>query len=853
MNMTNGINFFAQPIFLIALIMAVRSLLGRRISPRVMYALWLIPAMRLLMPFSYVNVPEESLLGRMKVMQTDVIADKSTSFPTEHMAASRTEEAGNGDTDAIEHNYFPDKGIRHDYTDNAADTDKPVFRHKYSFMQSARKAAPWIWLMGSILLAGITWEKNRLFLRRIKKEGRRLDDLKLPDSMAGERLPDIYMADWMASPCLAGIYKPFIVLNRYAAQSEDTCAYVLMHEAAHYRQKDNVWTFIRNLLCIIYWWNPFIWLMNKYCAIDGELSCDAYVIKHMSGEQKKEYGKVLIQLVRNENNSPACLYAATMMTGGKNILKQRIENIAEKGKKSKLLTLSIALLLVLTGIGCGIRVQETEEKKIPTDTESVIEEETVRNAVEAGAAAYKGSDAAELDYTDLDAGYIIFHWNNTLYIYDLVYGEITRQVQLTDSDNQQVQLADCAIAVSEDGRWVYVMPQGQGEMYTYSVNYHTLHPVPRKEIEGLYNKAEIAGELVCSSALKKGDCVYRTNEKEYRLFPQLQEHDEAAAGPETAKTAEEDGAADGRADRITEALRDQKASIIDETVLQDEAETQYYAELRTKAEADAGTMSNLYIAMLNEWNYAGICALSEGVYYDEETQGSWDTVKGSVRGVVTDQRADKLCMRLEINVEAEGESGLEKGMNIRYLYLKYGQDRYGNKRWYADGIIKYHEPSAGWWSGVITSPVPHNNGGIGYSKTALAEKMGEEFINPCEALLQISEDFGRRTSVSGDEIFSETITMNTVEGSGIVASASGTVRMEPFGERGDGLQDIAIEHSDNIWTYYLGCSKVTVRAGDEVKKGQRIGRAGYLDEEFGIRYRMVVENASVNPEKYFSE
>lgn len=68
---------------------------------------------------------------------------------------------------------------------------------------------------------------------------------------------------------------------------------------------------------------------------------------------------------------------------------------------------------------------------------------------------------------------------------------------------------------------------------------------------------------------------------------------------------------------------------------------------------------------------------------------------------------------------------------------------------------------------------------------------------------------------------------------------------------------VEIEHADNIVTVYQSLENVTVKSGDEVSKGQVIGKAGrnVFEQDAGthLHFEVRVDGKSVNPEKYLGK
>lgn len=89
----------------------------------------------------------------------------------------------------------------------------------------------------------------------------------------------------------------------------------------------------------------------------------------------------------------------------------------------------------------------------------------------------------------------------------------------------------------------------------------------------------------------------------------------------------------------------------------------------------------------------------------------------------------------------------------------------------------------------------------------------------------------------------------------VQAAMSGTVKTV----KEDALlgNTVTVEHADNIVTVYQSLEEVTVKTGDKVKQGQKLGQAGrsLLNEEAGIHTHFEIrkDGVAVNPLEYFKK
>ena len=85
---------------------------------------------------------------------------------------------------------------------------------------------------------------------------------------------------YTSSPVSARAFRPCIILPMAYLSEEDSKAlsYILLHEIQHCRRRDHAVNLFMNLFCIIYWFNPAVWLAGRKMRADRELACDASVL-----------------------------------------------------------------------------------------------------------------------------------------------------------------------------------------------------------------------------------------------------------------------------------------------------------------------------------------------------------------------------------------------------------------------------------------------------------------------------------------------------------------------------------------------------------------------------------------------
>ena len=145
----------------------------------------------------------------------------------------------------------------------------------------------------------------------------------------------------------SGLMHPTVVLPLEVTGSD--AAPILLHEIQHIRAHDLWLMTLYRLLRCVYWFNPVVWLCFRQAFFDSEGACDQRVLESglVSG---KDYAQALYR--ESLLTARDGLYIRTAF-GGKHTIRRRIAQIARfHGKRRWMLPL--ALVLVLTISACTL-------------------------------------------------------------------------------------------------------------------------------------------------------------------------------------------------------------------------------------------------------------------------------------------------------------------------------------------------------------------------------------------------------------------------------------------------------------------------------------------------------------------
>jgi bla regulator protein BlaR1 len=306
MPMNQLIRIFQEIVYLgviasipLLLILVMKKLFHRVMSPRWHYYIWALLIIRLLMPyipessFSIFNlvyaVTEQSNLLENQVGETILygpnsrIRDNAEALPTNS------------------------GGLITDGKDEA--------QHESLPMQpiSARKKLDYqaifalLWLGGVIVLSGYTIYANITFAIRLRKYYRKLTDPRVEAIfLECKRLLKIkgqislYSSPIARTPSLYTAFRTRILLSEdyMKSLSDQEIRYIFLHELTHYKRKDIVVNWLLMLLQIIYFFQPLLWYAFFKIHEDCEISCDAEVLKYFGEDHHQEYGSTILKLLR---------------------------------------------------------------------------------------------------------------------------------------------------------------------------------------------------------------------------------------------------------------------------------------------------------------------------------------------------------------------------------------------------------------------------------------------------------------------------------------------------------------------------------------------------------------------------
>lgn len=155
---------------------------------------------------------------------------------------------------------------------------------------------------------------------------------------------------------VCGVFRPVLAVP--AGETVDDK--VLLHELMHLKSRDTLWSVVICLLRSIHWCNPLMVYCANCATNDMECRCDQFVLERLEGEERRDYGYILLSMV---NERFAKTPGSTCVNNGGKHIRKRIEAIARfKRYPEGMQLVSVCILLLLTlSLVIGVQASQIPE------------------------------------------------------------------------------------------------------------------------------------------------------------------------------------------------------------------------------------------------------------------------------------------------------------------------------------------------------------------------------------------------------------------------------------------------------------------------------------------------------------
>lgn len=299
---------------LLLLILGLKQLYKNKFSRRWQYYIWIIVALRFLLPFT----PNTTIVGILfEKFDTAAITNDITTSSNAPVFVN----TDNRESEPIQTN-----------------KDTTVIAMRKPFDKYVCLFFIWSALALVLFVRKITMYQG--FIQYIKAGNIEVSDIKILNLLSDceEKLNiktrvELSYNSLIASPMMIGFFRPIIVLPNGELEDKEL-SYIFVHELIHYKQKDMFYKWLIQIVVCVHWFNPFVHLLEKEVNKSCEFSCDEKVISVLNDKARREYGDTLISFLKSNNLYKSSLASVTLTEGAEQ-LKERLGAIMKFKNKSK--------------------------------------------------------------------------------------------------------------------------------------------------------------------------------------------------------------------------------------------------------------------------------------------------------------------------------------------------------------------------------------------------------------------------------------------------------------------------------------------------------------------------------------
>ena len=306
----------------IGLLLLLLPLIHKNYSARWRYLVWLVLAVRLLIPYSpslpqapiEITPPEQQIAFQAPAQNTGAMPVVSqTSAPPVSEAQTGTAEAASTVT-----------------------------------LEEILAA---VWAGGIVLFLLYHLTGYLLFKRSVLRFARPAADSRIltifrdvKAEMNVSRAIGLLTCKKVQSPMMTGFFRPVLLLPDWD-YSDTELMLILKHELIHYQRRDIWYKLILIGTNAVHWFNPLVYLMTAVSNRDIEMACDSQLIGGASVAYRKRYSETILTAVHKGNRRQTVF--STYFYGGPKTMKERFSNIFDMRKKRRgILALCVIVLII---------------------------------------------------------------------------------------------------------------------------------------------------------------------------------------------------------------------------------------------------------------------------------------------------------------------------------------------------------------------------------------------------------------------------------------------------------------------------------------------------------------------------
>ena len=292
-------------------VLAVRFFLRKPLGNRFVRALWLLVALRLLLPIALPN----PLMNAIK----PTLSIDAGIRPMADQVRTRVGDAAT----AL-------------YWKAIGDSDVPPLIELLRRLAQATRNGSLSWIImvvyfsGAFGIAGGIVAENIRFRRHLRpqppSEAMLASWKRLCEEQGLKRPPRLILSQDLPAACAVGVFRPFVAAPPDAPEDS------LRHACAHARLRTGIAALIRDICLCAHWFNPLVWVCVYRARLDDALACDELALAAMPEPDRERYASWLIHQKDTAFATPAMWVTASAAAMNARALALRIRLAKHPGR-----------------------------------------------------------------------------------------------------------------------------------------------------------------------------------------------------------------------------------------------------------------------------------------------------------------------------------------------------------------------------------------------------------------------------------------------------------------------------------------------------------------------------------------
>lgn len=330
---------------LLPLLLASRWLQSR-VKAKSLYILWLLLAVRLVVPVE-ITLPKPAVTVQVPQYEVTIPTNRpSRELPDDQLSP-------------VEPNVEPSLPQTEQEPDLTAQTEVPV-----------AVVLGTLWLTGVFAIALIQISSYLVTRRALLRWARpvspetREQIQYLALRLGLKRTFQVRRSDRVRTAMVLGVLRPVLLLPQ-----EECDPLVVLHELNHLRRRDLEYKGLMMAACWLHWFNPLVWWMSRVAGRNLELCCDEDVAGKENSAFRHRYGRLLLECAA-EGAGPVL---SSRFGSSKEELKARLTNLFVSKKRGRaLVCLALACAVLVGGLVACEQTQNSGPDQAVEELENTI-------------------------------------------------------------------------------------------------------------------------------------------------------------------------------------------------------------------------------------------------------------------------------------------------------------------------------------------------------------------------------------------------------------------------------------------------------------------------------------------------